>query len=256
MYTLGKVILFGDSIIQYSSDQSGFALAPALQNYYARKMDVVIRGFSGYNTSQAIAVLREVLLAENPRPGVVKLVSIFLGTNDAAFNFQGVPLETFKANMQTIVDMVKANGIKLILVGPALHGRQECQKAAKEKALEPNFSTNATNRKYADAVAHVAAANDVPFVDLWKAFQNYGCWNTEDLLSDEVKVEELLPDGIHFSPKAYEIFYEELLRTIELNYTELHVDNIPFYFPIYRDIDYDNIEGSIHHFVQSHTKTA
>lgn len=86
---------------------------------------------------------------------------------------------------------------------------------------------------------------DVPFVDLWKAFQNYSAWNTKILLIDEIKVEINLPDRIYLCLKAYEIFYEELLGTKELNYTEFNIYNLLLYFPIHEDNNYNIIEESI-----------
>lgn len=253
VYTIPKLVLFGDSITQHANDQVGFALAPALQSHYARKLDIVTRGFSGYNTNHAVVTLREVLKADNAESGVVKLIVIFMGTNDAAFNFQGVPIDNYKANLQTLVEIAKSYDIKVILVGPALHGRAECLAASESQGLDPNFSDTVATRKYADAAAGVAAANEVPFLDLWYTFQKYGGWSTEDLIANKIPLGELLYDGIHFSPKAYEIYYNELLNIIERNFPELQADKLPFYFPLYDAVDFNNMEGSILEYVKEHT---
>lgn len=252
-YTIPKLVLFGDSITQHANDQVGFALAPALQSHYARKMDIVTRGFSGYNTNHAVVTLRKVLEAENAESGIIKLMVIFMGTNDAAFNFQGVPIDTYKANLQTLIDTAKSYNIKVILVGPTLHGRAECIAASESQGLDPNFSDTVATRKYADVAAGVAAANGSPFLDLWYVFQKYGGWSTEDLIANKIPLGELLPDGIHFSPKAYEIFYNELLNVIEKNFPELQADELPFYFPLYNAVDFDRMEESILKYVSEHS---
>ncbi|WPK24373.1 hypothetical protein PUMCH_001644 [Australozyma saopauloensis] len=256
MYTIGKFVLFGDSITQHSSDLpesgNGFVLAPALQSLYARKLDIVTRGFSGYNTNQTKVVLRETLKADHAETGAIKLMSIFMGTNDAAFNFQGVPIDAYKANLQEMVRLAQLYNIKLIIVGPALHGRAECLAASEAQGLEPNFSDTVATRKYADAAASVAASNGVPFVDLWNSFQKFGGWSAEDLLQGKVVLKELLPDGIHFSPQAYRIMYDELLKVIAKNYPELVAENLPMYFPAYDAMDSDNIEESILEYAREH----
>lgn len=54
---LDQIILFGDSITQQSfSQERGFAFGAELSNQYVRKLDVVNRGLSGYNTAQALKV--------------------------------------------------------------------------------------------------------------------------------------------------------------------------------------------------------
>lgn len=253
-YSVGKFILFGDSITQHANDQPGFSLAPALQSLYTRKLDIVTRGFSGYNTNHTVVTLQEVLKAEHAETGIVKAILIFMGTNDAAFNFQGVPIDTYKKNLQQMVECCQSYNIKVILVGPALHGHAESVEASKTQCIDPNFCDCETTRKYADVAAQVAASNNVPFVDLWSAFQRHGGWSTEDLLRGEVPVADLLPDGIHFSSTGYKIFYDELVKTINKSYPELEPSKLPLYFPLYNEVDFDNMEESILQYVQEHVE--
>lgn len=256
VYSLGKFVLFGDSITQHANDQPGFALAPALQSLYTRKLDIVTRGFSGYNTNHTVVTLREVLKAEHAETGIIKVILIFMGTNDAAFNFQGVPIDTYKKNLQAMVDCAQSYNIKVILVGPALHGRAECLEASKTQDIDANFCDSKTTRQYADVAAQVAASNGVPFVDLWSAFQRYGGWSTDDLMSGNVAVGDLLPDGIHFSSEGYKVFYDELVRSVNKGYPELEPSKLPFYYPIYNEVDFDNMEESILQYAKEHTEGA
>ncbi|SGZ49652.1 CIC11C00000004269 [Sungouiella intermedia] len=245
MSLLDKFILFGDSITQYASDQSGFALAPALQHLYQRKLDIITRGFSGYNTNSGLIVLRELLKADLASSGSIKLMYIFMGTNDAATTFQHVPLAQYKENLDKMAKMVLDKGIKLIIVGPGLHDQALSTIARGDGDVTPPFSSSKETRIYADTAASVAHENSVPFIDLWTLFQNYGKWTTEELLEGSPDLHELLVDGIHFSPKAYELLYEELVATISATYPELLPDNLPSVFPNYDELDYDNLEKSI-----------
>ena len=251
MYSVPKFILFGDSITQHANDQVSFALAPALQSRYARKLDVVTRGFSGYNTNHAAVVFPEVLRAEHANTGIIKLVLIFLGTNDAAFTFQGVPVEVYRANLLEMVRLALSYNIRVIVVGPTLHGRAEHHKA---KALQNSdiFSDIVSTRKYADAAALVAAEHRVPFIDLWTAFQRHGGWSTDELLQGNVPVGDLLPDGVHFSPAAYNIFYDEMVATIGQNYPELEPSAMHFYFPEFDKMDSSNLEQSVLAYMEEH----
>ncbi|QBM88633.1 Lysophospholipase L1 [Metschnikowia aff. pulcherrima] len=251
-----KFVLFGDSITEYSSRQTGFALAPALQDLYARKLDIVTRGFSGYNTEQGKIVLREALKADNAASGVIKLMYIFMGTNDAASTFQGVPISRYSENLSEMVDLAKNYGIKVILVGPGLHDQSLCSETRQEKGepIQEPFASNEINRKYADAAMEVAKAQKVPFLDLWTEFQKYGGWSTEVLLANEADLSELLTDGIHYTPRAYEVFYDALVETIVNSYPELAPLSLSMGLPYYRDVDYDNIEEYILQYIEGQSE--
>ena len=77
-----KVVCFGDSITQHGSNNFGWV--STLQNYYIRRMDVLNRGFSGYNTRWGLLMLSEMVIQEAP-----KIVFIFFGANDACIEQVG-----------------------------------------------------------------------------------------------------------------------------------------------------------------------
>lgn len=245
MGLFNKFILFGDSITQFASDQSGFALAPALQNLYQRKLDIASRGFSGYNTTNGLVVLREVLKADGAETGCVKLMYIFMGTNDAATTFQNVPVDQFKENLDKMAKMVLEYDIKLIIVGPGLHDQTLSMIAREDRNDEEPFSSSKVTRIYADAAAAVSHENKVPFIDTWAVFQNYGEWTTDELMVGSPDLSELLTDGIHYTPKAYELLYEELVESISVSYPEMLPENLSSVFPDYKDIDYEDVEKSL-----------
>ncbi|XP_077564278.1 isoamyl acetate-hydrolyzing esterase 1 homolog [Haemaphysalis longicornis] len=76
------------------------------------KCDVVLRGFSGYNTRVAKHVLRRVFGPENVSAAASFVV--LLGTNDAAEPNDGgrthVPLTEYGANLGEVLDYVKLVG--------------------------------------------------------------------------------------------------------------------------------------------------
>lgn len=133
-------------------------------------------------------------------------MTIFFGTNDAFTTFQGVPLERYLANIDYLIKLALKDGIKVVVISPALHDPTLFLEASGEKA--PIGSVE-TNQKYAAAAKKVAKDNDVGFVDLFSTFQNSG-----------VPVKDLLWDGIHFTPNAYKLLFEELMKLIRAKYPE------------------------------------
>lgn len=242
-----KFLLFGDSITEFSHYQGGFSLAAKLADDYTRKLDIVKRGFSGYNTRWTLPIFKQVLDTELEGPGKIRLAYIFLGTNDASFGFQGVPIEEYKLNLDTMVKLALERGIKLVIVGPALHGQQLFIDACEEKGrpLDGPFSSSKNTREYADAAWEVALAHKLPFLDLWYLFQKNGGWSSDELLLGSPDLSEYLFDGVHYSARAYEVFYDALIKLIRKEYPDLAPENVPRHLPHYRDIDLDNYEESI-----------
>lgn len=124
---MNQFILFGDSITQqcFSQENGVGVFGPALSNAYVRRLDIINRGFSGYNTSQALQVLPEVMPQRSQAR--VRLMAIFFGANDARLpNTPGgpdqhVPLEQYKSNLRKIAthQCIQAHSvIRIILVTP------------------------------------------------------------------------------------------------------------------------------------------
>ena len=79
-------------------------LGPQLADAYVRKLDIINRGLSGYNTRQALAILPQVI--PSPQQARIRFLTIFFGANDARLPDtlpepqQHVPLEEFMENMR------------------------------------------------------------------------------------------------------------------------------------------------------------
>ncbi|EGW33676.1 uncharacterized protein SPAPADRAFT_59046 [Spathaspora passalidarum NRRL Y-27907] len=255
-----KFILFGDSITQFSnSQQDGFAFQPAIQDLYQRKLDVINRGYSGYNSNHAREILPEILKAElNSAKDNVKLLTIFFGTNDAfqiedeTNKVQSVEVEKYKENLNAMVELALANNIKPVIVGPGIHDCKRVRLFFTDRPTEKAPVTNKRLLDYSNAAKEVAAKHKVAFVDTWNAFREYGGW-TEQQLFDATglgewevgTLEHLVPDGVHFSPLAYKILYEKLIEAIDKNYPELNADKLPEKLSYWRDLDPSNYKNLI-----------
>jgi isoamyl acetate esterase len=175
----GQIILFGDSITQFSENQEhGFAFAPALRDDYIRRLDVLNRGFSGYTSQLALQVLP--LFMPGPSQAHVPLMTVFFGANDACLpgNAQYVPLNQYVACLKAILQhpTVLAHHAKVLLITPA---------PVDEHQLEPNdlatgYSglqrTARNTKRYADACRELGKQLDSPTVDLWTVFMEAAGW--------------------------------------------------------------------------------
>ena len=95
-----RVVFMGDSI----TDNWIHADANLFSN------GVVDRGISGQTTPQMLVRFRADVIALKPRA-----VHIMAGTNDIAGNTGAATLETVEGNIQTMAELARAHGIKVIL---------------------------------------------------------------------------------------------------------------------------------------------
>ena len=241
--TLDKILLFGDSITEGSYDQEiGFNISPALQHEYARKLQVVARGFSGYNSEHASHIINPILEAESSGGSTVRLIVIFFGTNDSARNDQQyVPIERCAKNLHFLITAGLKRKIPVILVGSA---PVDEHRAGDDKSALDHLA-------YSNAAKKVADGLGVPFVDLWRGFMESKGWKEGDAIigkkgeKTDQTLEDLLPDGVHFSAKAYRIWYDLLLMAIRGNFPELRKENLPNILSSYDEIDNSDLPGSL-----------
>ncbi len=98
-----RVLFFGDSITQHGFNPSDGWISN-LAYWWSRRVDVLNRGFSGYNTRWGLNIVQEVVIDESP-----DFVFIFFGANDAVDQsvVQHVPVEEYSENLQEIVRKIK-----------------------------------------------------------------------------------------------------------------------------------------------------
>ncbi|CAH8638690.1 unnamed protein product [Schistosoma mattheei] len=141
--TFPKAVFFGDSLTQFGWTHEGGWLS-ILASTFVRKIDIVGRGYSGYNTRLCKPLL-PILYPNKDSLKDCKFFTIFLGANDAcATPQQHVPVEEYK-----------------------------------RRAITRRLDTCAT---YAVACQEVANVNEVSFVNLYEAMLMQKNW--ESFLSD------------------------------------------------------------------------
>lgn len=78
--------------------------------FFLYQADIVVRGYSGYNTRWAVKVLDKVFPAMDEAAPMA--VTVFFGANDACLDdryaaFQHVPLDEYKHNLRFIFSFLK-----------------------------------------------------------------------------------------------------------------------------------------------------
>lgn len=256
---MDKFLLFGDSITSRSfnyDEGKTFLFGPAISELYNRRLSVVHRGFSGYNSEMARYILPKIIEAEhNDEDGKskIRIATVFFGANDSVSekHEQYVSLERFEENTRYMTELLLKIGSKVVLVGPAPHDENK-----RDKLFPGNPDLNprrtARNLEYSQVVEKVAKDMDVGFVDLYHGFLESVGWKEGEPVPGSLGVLEtvtsaqgidhLLNDGLHFTGEGYRVFYNLLLDVIGKKYPELIPANLPFLYPEWGSVDLEEFK--------------
>lgn len=268
---IDKILLFGDSITEQSSNQAeGFGLAPALQHEYWSKLQVITHGYGGYNSEHGRWMIDPILDAEmgttrDSQRGTVRVMTIFFGTNDAAASDNTmihVPLPRYSENIEFIATRAIQRGVKVIIIGPG---------PINELAPDPQTDRDTLRAKaYSDAGSKVAAKLQIPFVDLWQGFMTKAGWDgrgsvpgrktqthdSADIPNGNADVQAdkevysrfaalLSTDGVHYSQYGYRLWFDLLLATIRSKWPVLRTESMKTVFPHIFQLDNANLPASL-----------
>ncbi|KAJ9168745.1 hypothetical protein P3X46_020237 [Hevea brasiliensis] len=228
-----KIYLFGDSITEESFDDGGWGAS--LVHLFSRTVDVVLRGYSGYNTRWALKVMERVFQpAESGGDcGAPPLaVTVFFGANDACLPdrcsaYQHVPLPEYKHNLHAIFSFFKArwpNAIVLFITPPPIDEAARLRYPYVENLQGLSERTNEAAGAYAKACIAVAEECGCPVVDIWTKMQQNPNWKNA-----------CLRDGLHLTQSGNKIVFEEVVK--KLKERGLSVEILPIDLPLIADID-------------------
>ncbi|XP_077222653.1 SGNH hydrolase-type esterase superfamily protein [Tasmannia lanceolata] len=223
-------VLFGSSIVQFNFSNGGWGAT--LADIYARKADIVMRGYSGWNSRRALQVVEQVFLKDAAvQPS---LVIVYFGGNDAMGPHPSglgphVPLPEYIENMRRIGSHLKGLSEKTRIIFLS------CPPVNEEKLRETTsgfFSelvrSNEACRRYSEACIELCKEMDLKVIDLWTAIQKRDDWRTA-----------CFTDGVHFSADGSKIVVEEILKVLKEAQWEpsLHWKSLPTEFA--EDSPYD-----------------
>ena len=143
-----RIVCYGDSITQLGHDPDGWL--GLIQSKYCRSLDIINRGFSGYNTKWLLEHFDEIELDFKN----AKIVFILMGANDAADDQQFVPVCKFKENLTELGTRIMKLAEKVVLIGTPWVNGQHWLQFSNEKYgsndTEPNRSADQA-KKYSKA---------------------------------------------------------------------------------------------------------
>ncbi|KAJ2615329.1 isoamyl acetate-hydrolyzing esterase [Coemansia sp. RSA 1365] len=251
------LLAFGDSITQLGSDPHISGFVGNLAGYYSRRMDVLNRGFSGFNTKDALEIVDQVFpKTASPRRQTMSINSMIrwphhndtfpkaakgprlcllaFGANDAALPFSQwhIPLNEFSDNLRQMVSLLHdpssvyySPDTRILFITPPPIGDRMWEEDSKLHRRKADRK-NAVTKKYADAVITVAKELDLPYVDIWTAIESAVHNSTDSTpeaansLDDGYK--KYLNDGLHLTDKGNELLFDLIVKEIHNNWPELN----------------------------------
>lgn len=229
---LPSVMLFGDSITEQSvstSDQSAPGWSALLREAYCARVEVFVRGFSGYNTRWALHIFPDLIEPfRNTDTLALKTVVIFFGANDATRQTarQHVPLDTYADNLSKLVDAVNqlpSNPVPVLVTPPAL--------GKSRHAIDEERRVEVT-AMYAEACVETGRRLGVPVVDLHAAMIGRAC--------DDDGVDAFLSDGLHLAPEGNRLVFDLLAEVFAECVPEVCPRNTTLQYPHWSEVDPDN----------------
>ncbi|KAM9777811.1 isoamyl acetate-hydrolyzing esterase 1 homolog [Neosynchiropus ocellatus] len=228
-----KVILFGDSITQFSFQASGWGAD--LAHKLSRQCDVVNRGFSGYNSRWAKIILPRLIDCQNAAGDNIAAVTVFFGANDSALEDknpqQHVPLQEYSENLKEISSLLAAAGVtpeKVVFISPPPLHEPAWEKECILKG-SPLNRHNSVAGQYAQACVQAAGQCGSDVLDLWTLMQKDG---------QDFSV--YLSDGLHLSEKGNQFVSEHLWGLLQGR-----LDDLPFVLPYWGDVDPKSPDSSL-----------
>ncbi|KAG5517006.1 hypothetical protein RHGRI_037674 [Rhododendron griersonianum] len=189
----GKTQNVGESFRSEKSSKEYMNFCDEMDDEFERHMeeennmvDVVLRGYSGYNTRWILAVMDRVFPVEMDEGSshVPEAMTVFFGANDACLPdrcaaFQHVPVDEYKHNLRSIVSYLKkrwpATHVILITPPPIDEDRRLLHPNV-ENLLRLPERTNEATGAYARACTAVAEESGIPVVDLWNKMLEFPDW--------------------------------------------------------------------------------
>ncbi|XP_029127901.1 GDSL esterase/lipase CPRD49 isoform X2 [Cajanus cajan] len=184
-----EFVVFGSSIVQYGFHNEGWIAA--LSHFYARKADIILRGYAAWNTRRALQVLDKIF----PKDVLLQpsLVIVYFGGNDSSNPHSSglgphVPLQEYVENLRIIVNHLKslsANTRILLLTAPPINDATII--------LNSDGNPSRTNEAcgiYSNACLEVCREMNIKAIDLWSAIQKRDNW--QDVCFIKIVLKEIL----------------------------------------------------------------
>ena len=190
----GRVVLMGNSITDFWP-----ARAPHL---FQTHPEIIGRGIAGQTTWQFLLRFRADVIDLNPETVVLNY-----GTNDIALNAGEYDEDATFGNVRSMVDLARANGIKVILAS-CLPAQGFSWRPEVKDAMDKIRRLNTRVKAYAEA-------EDIPYADYFSALVNDCGTSMDSAYSDE-------SPAVHPNAAGYTVMERILLDALH----EVHINDV------------------------------
>ena len=197
-----RVIIFGDSITQAGVNPGGFIVKMqemlAKQNQ-AADYELIGKGIGGNKVYDLYLRMEDDVLALKP-----DVVVIYIGVNDVWHKSSygtGTDPDKFVKFYEAMIRKIQAGGSKIILCTPAVIG---------EKPDNSNQQDGDLN-SYSALIRDLATRQNLPLVDLRKAFMEYNLKNNPTNKDRGI----LTTDRVHLNEAGNQFVAEQMLAVLQ-----------------------------------------
>lgn len=197
-----KVVFFGDSITQAGVNPGGYIVRIgeiAGKENMSAQYDFVGAGIGGNKVYDLYLRLDDDVLSKKP-----DVVVIYVGVNDVWHKRSygtGTDADKFEKFYNALIKKMQAQNIKLILCTPAVIG----ERTDFSNELDGDLNS------YSTIIRNIALKNNLPLVDLRKAFLDYNKQNNPE--NKEAGI--LTTDRVHLNDKGNQLVAEEMWKAIK-----------------------------------------
>jgi lysophospholipase L1-like esterase len=197
-----RVVFFGDSITEAAVKPGGYIVtldSMIAAQGKAGEYELIGSGIGGNKIYDLYLRMEDDVLAKNP-----DVVVIYIGVNDVWHKRTfgtGTDPDKFEKFYQAIINKLKAKNIKVILCTPAVIG----EKTDFSNQLDGDLN------EYSSIIRNIASKNNLPLVDLRKAFLDYNLKNNTQNKSKDI----LTNDGVHLNAKGNQFVADEMWKVLQ-----------------------------------------
>jgi isoamyl acetate esterase len=197
-----KVVFFGDSITQAAVNPGGYIVKIgelAAADKVADRFDFIGAGIGGNKVYDLFLRMENDVLAKTP-----DIVVIYVGVNDVWHKRSygtGTDPDKFERFYTAIIKKLQAANCKIALCTPAVIGERT------------DFSNELDGdlNQYSSMIRSLAKANNLPLVDLRKAFLEYNLKANKENKESGI----LTTDRVHLNEKGNELVAQEMWKVLK-----------------------------------------
>ena len=205
-----KILTFGDSITE--GERPGVNAAQTYTYYLGKllkwdgfNVEMIREGISGEDTDGALRRIKRDVIEKK-----LDYVIVMYGTNDAYIDVQDdetdttprIPLERYERNLHTMVQTLRQNNIKPVLMTPIPMGNSWIQEIGIYKTYNINFKLN----EYLESVRRVSIEENVPIVDHFRKWSRWKEWGKD--------INTLMTDGVHPNPCGNRFIAKSIFKVL------------------------------------------